>query len=91
MVAELLPDVGQQEGKAFIAMRLIDGETLGHAAGEMSLEEKVETLLAVAEDSPEVDELGLFQLFAHQHNLGEERLAVLTLLALPLYIAVQIQ
>ncbi|HVS01642.1 MAG TPA: serine/threonine-protein kinase, partial [Thermoanaerobaculia bacterium] len=42
-------DVGERDGVPFIAMQLIDGQTLGEAAGGMTLEEKVRVLRDVAE------------------------------------------
>ncbi len=66
-------EVGQQEGRTFIAMRLIEGETLDRAAARMSLEEKVETFLAVAEAVQAAHRHGLIHRDLKPGNVMVER------------------
>src|SRR4029078_2390147 len=52
-------EVGEVEGKAYIAMQLVRGQPLSEAAGAMTLPEKVRVMKTVAEAVHEAHRIGI--------------------------------
>ena len=52
-------DVGQHEGQLYIAMELVEGEPLGKASGQLTLEEKILLLKQVADALQAAHRLGI--------------------------------
>lgn len=68
-------EVGEEGGRQFIAMQLITGETLGRIAAELTLEQRVQVVKAVAEAVHEAHRLGLVHRDLKPGNILVERMA----------------
>lgn len=68
-------DVGEMDGTPFIAMQLIDGLPLQKSALEMTLPEKVKTMMEVAEAVHEAHRTGLVHRDLKPSNIMVERAA----------------
>lgn len=67
-------EVGEVEGKAYIAMQFVDGQSLHRAAKELSLTEKVLLMRQVAEAMHEAHRLGIIHRDLKPDNIMVERL-----------------
>jgi eukaryotic-like serine/threonine-protein kinase len=66
-------EVGEVEGRAYIAMQLIDGEQLGKVASRLSLDEKVAVMRDVALAIHEAHKLGIVHRDLKPSNIMVER------------------
>jgi serine/threonine-protein kinase len=66
-------EVGEHDGRPYIAMQLVDGPDLATAAREMSVEEKVRLIAAVAEALHAAHKLGLIHRDIKPSNILVER------------------
>jgi len=67
-------EVGEVEGKAYIAMQYVDGHSLNRAAKDLSLTEKVLLMRQVAEAMHEAHRLGIIHRDLKPDNIMVERL-----------------
>ena len=68
-------EVGEVEGKAYIAMQYVDGQSLHRAAKDLSLTEKVLLMRQVSEAMHEAHRLGIIHRDLKPDNIMVERLA----------------
>ncbi|HET8648146.1 MAG TPA: serine/threonine-protein kinase, partial [Vicinamibacteria bacterium] len=66
-------EIGDDEGRSYIAMQYIEGRTLDVAAAEMSQREKVEVLRLAAEAVHAAHQTGLVHRDLKPHNIMVER------------------
>src|SRR5678815_5445351 len=66
-------EVGEVEGKVYIAMQYIDGKPLGSLAGELTLEQKVMLIRGAAEGLHEAHRVGIIHRDIKPSNIMVER------------------
>ena len=66
-------EVGEVEGRAYIAIQFVDGEPLGKAAARMSLDEKIAVMRDVASAIQEAHRLGIVHRDLKPANIMVER------------------